>query len=59
MQQLLHQFYTLLPRDERQQCLQQLLASGELTDACDAQLRRSGSCGTSRSACCARCRTHF
>ena len=39
MQQLLHQFYTLLPRDERQQCLQQLLASGELTDACDAQLQ--------------------
>lgn len=39
MQQLLHQFYTLLPRDERRQCLQQLLASGELTDACDAQLQ--------------------
>ena len=39
MQQLLHQFYTLLPRDERMQCLQQLLASGELTDACDAQLQ--------------------
>lgn len=39
MQQPLHQFYTLLPRDERRQCLQQLLASGELTDACDAQLQ--------------------
>ena len=39
MQQLLHQFYTLLPRDERQQCLQQLLASGELTDVCAAQLQ--------------------
>ena len=39
MQQLLHQFYTLLPRDERRQCLQQLLASGELTDVCDAQLQ--------------------
>ena len=39
MQQLLHQFYTLLPRDERRQCLQQLLASGALTDACDAQLQ--------------------
>ena len=39
MQQLLHQFYTLLPRDERRQCLQQLLASGELTDACNAQLQ--------------------
>ena len=39
MQQLLHQFYTLLPRDERRQCLQQLLASGALTDACDTQLQ--------------------
>ena len=39
MQQLLHQFYTLLPRDERRQCLQQLLASGALTDACAAQLQ--------------------
>ena len=39
MQQLLHQFYTLLPRDERQQCLQQLLSSGELTDVCAAQLQ--------------------
>ena len=39
MQQLLHQFYTLLPRDERRQCLQQLLASGELTDVCAAQLQ--------------------
>lgn len=39
MQQLLHQFYTLLPRDERRQCLQQLLASGALTDACTAQLQ--------------------
>lgn len=39
MQQLLHQFYTLLPFEERRQCLQQLLASGGLTDACAAQLQ--------------------